>query len=268
MRTRIFKISCDITRALALGMVLALLNGCANPQGTKQADNIIKSRIKGAAVQLVTVRIRSAGEQEDILLEVDAGVRFTLARTQQQALFQWQKNGIPLTNQVSQTLEFGPVTPNDTGIYRCIVTPLETTKSGDVSISGGPQISQEVNVMVYSNSAATRTVTVYGTPIVSSGSSTYDCPGSYVGYVNYRKPRRHWGWKPISEQTPHKAHDPQSGSTKVEAMGRSGDRHCGTGSATVSPEPPPSTKYRFTIYFPSKPVPTEKYAIELTNFEP
>lgn len=107
-------------------------------------------------------------------------------------------------------------------------------------------------------------VTVYATPVVSSG-SIGTCPGAYAGYVSYTKTTAQgWGWAPTN--TVHTATDTNRTDTKVVFEGKSGDSGCNLTTVTV-PHPTTSTKYRFTIYFPNN-VPTNSYAIVLDGFSP
>jgi hypothetical protein len=101
---------------------------------------------------------------------------------------------------------------------------------------------------------------------VVGGGSQGSCPGAYAGYVNYTKTvSQGWGWAPDSG-TVHTARDNTRSNTKVTYYGRNGDKGCNQTAVTV-PNPPPSTKYRFAIYFPNN-VPTGAYPITLTGFNP
>lgn len=106
-------------------------------------------------------------------------------------------------------------------------------------------------------------VTVYAMPVASSGTNGL-CPGGYVGYVAYMKTNSAWGWAPTN--TVHTATDTNRTDTKVEFNGRLKDSGCNQTTVTV-PNPCPSTKYRFTIYFTND-VPTNDYPIELEGFAP
>lgn len=107
-------------------------------------------------------------------------------------------------------------------------------------------------------------VTVYATPVVSSGSNGI-CPGGYIGYVKYEKTTAQgWGWAPTN--TVHTATDTNRADTKVEFLGRLNDTGCNQTTVSVA-QPCFSTKYRFTIYFTNN-VPTNSYPIELEGFSP
>jgi hypothetical protein len=110
--------------------------------------------------------------------------------------------------------------------------------------------------------------TIYATPVASGGTQG-TCPGTYVGYVNYTKTiAQGWGWVPDTNNTTVFTAADGGGrtDTKVVYLGKSNDGGCDQTSVTI-PNPPPSAKYRFTIYFPNN-VPTTNYPIVLTGFQP
>lgn len=104
--------------------------------------------------------------------------------------------------------------------------------------------------------------TVSVKPTVSSGNIS-GCPGSYAGYAKYIKTVG-WGWAPQTGTTNHTATDNNRSDTKVVYNGISGDSGCAQTTVSV-PDPPASTVYRFTIYFPSN-VPTTNYPLTLSGF--
>jgi hypothetical protein len=107
-------------------------------------------------------------------------------------------------------------------------------------------------------------VTVFATPVVSHGTNGV-CPGAYAGYVTYTKTvAQGWGWAPTN--TVHTATDTNRADTKIEFDGKLLDTGCNQTTVTV-PQPSPSSKYRFTIYFPNN-VPTNSYPITLSGFAP
>lgn len=88
------------------------------------------------------------------------------------------------------------------------------------------------------------------------------CPGTYAGSVVYTKPVVNgWGWAPDTNNTSvfTAADGGGRSDTKIVYSGKSGDKGCNATSVTV-PNPPTSTVYRFTIYFPSN-VPSTNYPI-------
>ena len=105
-------------------------------------------------------------------------------------------------------------------------------------------------------------ITVYATPVVSSGTSGA-CPGGYVGYVTYKKTiAQGWGWAPTN--TVHTITDTNRTDTKIEFTGKLNDSGCNQTTVSV-PHPTASTKYQFTVYFTSN-VPTGSYPLVLTGF--
>ena len=110
-------------------------------------------------------------------------------------------------------------------------------------------------------------ITLTNMPVVSNGSNEV-CPGSYAGYVAYTKTVGNgWGWAPATNTTVFTAADGGGRSdTKIVFVGKSNDTGCNQTSVTI-PNPPTSTKYRFTIYFPNN-VPTTNYPMVLTGFDP
>jgi hypothetical protein len=110
-------------------------------------------------------------------------------------------------------------------------------------------------------------ITVFGAPVVSSGGAG-GCPGPYSGYVNYIKPMSQgWGFVPSTNTTIHVCTDNNRSDTKIQYNGYFGDGNCGQTTLTV-PDPAPSPKYRFTIFFPrGSQVPTNAYPIALDGFD-
>jgi hypothetical protein len=107
-------------------------------------------------------------------------------------------------------------------------------------------------------------ITISAVPVSSSGSNGV-CPGGYAGYASYTKTTAQgWGWAPTN--TVHTATDTNRSDTKVEFLGKLNDTGCNQTSVTV-PHPTTSTKYRFTVYFPSN-VPTNSYPLVLEGFNP
>ena len=107
-------------------------------------------------------------------------------------------------------------------------------------------------------------ITAFATPVVSTGTNGL-CPGGYTGYVIYTKTvAQGWGWAPTN--TVHTATDTNRTDTKVEFLGKLNDIGCNQTTVAIV-QPCPSTKYRFTIYFPNN-VPTNSYPITLSGFAP
>jgi hypothetical protein len=109
-------------------------------------------------------------------------------------------------------------------------------------------------------------ITVFGGPVTSSGTQG-TCPGTYAGYVIYTKSLPAWGWATLTNTTVFTASDGGGRTdTKIVYNGKNFDSGCALTNVTI-PNPPPSPKYRFTIYFPNN-VPTTNYPIILTGFAP
>jgi hypothetical protein len=184
--------------------------------------------------------------------------------------YQWQKRGPGLTNFVNiygatnAVFTIAHVTTNDVAYYRVDVTSSYYTNATTTS--------EPAQLLVFTKNSP---LTVYGSPVVSTGSSSPNpCPGDYVGYVTYDK-GSDWGWAGDHPwASTHKATDKNSVSTKVEAFGSEDDLPCGSGFLLLPhPGPPPGSgedsKYQFTIYFPiGTSVPTIPYTITLSGFKP
>ena len=168
--------------------------------------------------------------------------------------YQWLSNGVAIDGQTNSSLTLENVGVNDAGSYSC-----------NVAQSGGdavPTRAASLNVVVPNLG---QPVVVFGAPIAGGGTQG-TCPGKYAGYVNYTKTiSQGWGWAPSG--TVHTAADGGGRTdTKIVYLGLSYDSGCHQTSVTI-PNPPISTNYRFTIYFPNN-VPTTNYPIVLTGFNP
>ena len=111
------------------------------------------------------------------------------------------------------------------------------------------------------------TQTIFAAP-ANVGGTIAGCPGTYAGSVSYTKANPAWGWAPDTANTTVFTAADGGGrtDTKIYFQGKLGDNGCNLSTVTV-PNPPTSTKYRFTIYFPNN-VPTTNYPIILTGFLP
>ena len=170
--------------------------------------------------------------------------------------YQWLSNGVAIEGQTNTTLTLENVGVNDAGSYSC-----------NVSQSGGdavPTRAASLNVVTASLPGG-GPITVFGAPYPGGGSQG-SCPGPYAGYVNYTKTvSQGWGWVPTG--TVHTASDGSGRTdTKIVYLGKRTDNGCDQTSVII-PNPPVSTAYRFTIYFPNN-VPTTNYPIVLTGFNP
>jgi hypothetical protein len=168
--------------------------------------------------------------------------------------FQWLRNGVALGGQTNSTLNLMNVTVSDVGLYSCrVIKGVETvsTRSATLNMLDG---------------GGDGSITIFGTPLLGSGGQGSDCPGPYVGYVNFIKPASQgWGWAPTVGAPVHSASDPNRTDTHLIYNGRLGDSGCG--ATTVEVNPVVSPKYRFAVFFPSD-VPAGVYSLILTGFNP
>jgi hypothetical protein len=170
--------------------------------------------------------------------------------------YQWRRNGAALESQTNESLTLESVVVDDAGLYSCDVAP-----PGGEAV---PTRSASLSVMALIGDQ----ICVFGLPKVSGGTQG-TCPGYYAGYVNYTKTiAQGWGWAPATNTTTLFTASDGGGRTNTKIMygGKYGDTGCGLTTVTV-PNPPPSPKYRFTIYFPNN-VPTTNYPIILSGFNP
>ena len=193
------------------------------------------------------------------VVHVHEEASFSVYATNGPLTYQWLKNNVALLGETNSILTIAGAKKSDVGLYSC-------------NVSKGLEIvpTRSASLMVFVNSTDPDTgidpVTLWATPVPSSGSSG-SCPGPYKGYINYtRTVAQGWGWAPSTNTTVHTAEDTNSVNTKVQFVGRSGDSGCNQTIATV-PDPSISTKYRFTIYFTNS-VPTNSYSITLDGFDP
>jgi hypothetical protein len=171
------------------------------------------------------------------------------------ASYQWLHNAVAIDGQTNSTLTIEDAQISDAGLYSC------TTVSGADIVS-----TATASLTVYAINPDILGIVVYGTPIVSGGSSG-TCPGEYAGYVNYIKTAQQgWGWAPSTNTTIYTASDTTQTNTKVEYVGDYGDEGCNKTTVTI-PYPAASPVYRFTIYFTNN-VPSTNYPITLTGFNP
>ena len=172
--------------------------------------------------------------------------------------YQWQSNGVAIEGQTNSTLTIENVGVDSAGSYSC-----------NVSQSGGdavPTRAASLNVVTPCMTGG-GPITVYGLPKAGGGTQG-TCPGSYAGYVNYTKTvAQGWGWAPSTNSTTIFTAADGGGrtNTKIVYLGKRTDNGCGQTSVTI-PNPPYSSVYRFTIYFPNN-VPTTNYPIALTGFD-
>jgi len=189
--------------------------------------------------------------------------------------YQWQKNPVQLngnlywTNipgETSPTLSITNAGTNDVGYYRAIAQAGAATST-----------SEPVPLVL----CVFGSLTVIGTPVVSSG-TTASCCTNYIGYVLYPdnpNSNGEWGFIPIDHTATAAAADLNRGSTILEGEGNQGDGPPKLPCVLTTWKVPngsvgptiPSTGYAITVYFPSSgpPVPTGNYYLTLgNNFRP
>lgn len=190
----------------------------------------------------------------DSLAPVGAGTTFSVQATNAES-FQWMRNGVSLDGQTNSALTVPSVGIDDAGFYSCSVS-----KSGQAV----PTRSASLAVTAADSGGG---IVVYAVPTGGSGGSG-TCPGRYTGCVSFTKTvSQGWGWAPDTNTTVHTASDGGGRTdTKIQYIGRNSDLGCNQTSVTV-PDPPFSTKYRFTIYFTNN-VPTNAYPLILNGFAP
>jgi hypothetical protein len=202
----------------------------------------------------------------DDAIPVGSATTFSVQTTNGADGYQWTRNGVALEGQTNSTLVLENVGTNDVGYYSADVikgSEVVPTRSASLNV----YTTSTSSSMMLAGDTGGGTITVYGAPVVSSGSSG-GCPGPYAGYVNFTKTvSQGWGWAPTTN-TVHTATDGNRTDTKIVYGGKNGDPGCNQTSVTI-PDPAPSTKYRFTIYFPvGSAVPTNSYSITLSGFDP
>jgi hypothetical protein len=175
--------------------------------------------------------------------------------------YQWLFNGNAITNGTNSTLVIQNAGIQNVGYYSCDVF------KGPESV---PTRSALLQVFTSSIDPVTGVdpVVVYSFPCQGGGSQG-QCPGPYVGFVNFTKPYTNgWGWSPdtTNGNTVFTAVDTNQTNTKIQYFGMYGDNGCNLTAVTV-PNPAISPVYRFTIYFTNS-VPTNPYPITLSGFKP
>jgi hypothetical protein len=190
---------------------------------------------------------------------------------------QWPDHDEILAGQTASSLTISNAQISDVGQYLCAVSQGEQVQltraaSLTVCVYTAPPISKKKSTLSpASQSLASMTyegmtLTLFGGPVFSSGGSG-NCPGAYLGYVNYTKPvAQGWGYAPTAGTTVHTAMDSIRTDTKIQFVGKYGDMGCNQTSVTL-PNPNYSPKYRFTIFFYNN-VPTNAYPITLIGFDP
>jgi hypothetical protein len=192
----------------------------------------------------------------DDAIGVGASTTFSVQATNGNA-YQWYRNGHALEGKTNNALVLENVGTNDVGYYACQISKSD----------GNAVPTRSANLNVFTADIGGGPITIFGTPILSGGGSPNSCPGVYAGYVTYLKTASQgWGWAPASGTSIHTATDTNRSDTKIYYLGRYSDNNCAPTTIAV-PDPAPSPKYRFTVFFPNN-VPTNAYPIVLSGFDP
>jgi hypothetical protein len=224
-------------------------------------------------------------QPDDQCVPIGSPVTFSVVATNVDA-YQWYRNNVAMDGQTNSSLTVSSAGVIDVGYYSAAlinsvgVVPtrsacLNVYTSSTTAITTGLTSTTKLlrtktstmSLLSLNDLGGGGMITVYGLPVMSSGSSG-GCPGAYVGYVNFtRAITNGWGWAPsLTNNSVFTASDENRSDTKIQYLGKYGDIGCNATSVTV-PYPAPSPKYRFTIYFTNN-VPTNAYAITLTGFDP
>lgn len=188
-------------------------------------------------------------------IPIGSNATFTVQATNGDLAYQWLRNGVAIDSETNSSLTLLAIGTDDAALYSC-------------GVSSGPQTipTRSASLSVITPADSGGQVIIYTYP-ARGGGSQGTCPGSYAGYANYTKTvAQGWGWAPSTNTTIHTAFDTNRADTKIVYTGKLGDSACGAASVTI-PNPPASSKYRFTVYFPNH-VPTNSYPIVLGGFDP
>jgi hypothetical protein len=240
--------------------------------------NMIMKHFAGAVAVLVCALNLTAQEiadsPDDQLVAIGESATFDAAARlpgiSYQWLRQWPETNEVLVGETRPELTITNTQLRDVGHYRCLLTlgeRVQLTRSASLMVSASVGGMAGIGSKGFAALSSGGPVVVYASPVTGSGSSG-TCPGSYAGYVNYTKTTAAgWGWAPTSGTTVHTATDTIQSDTKVKYTGKSYDTDCAQTTVAV-PDPCVSTKYRFTIFFPTTVPATNAYPITLTGFDP
>jgi len=272
-----------IPHLMAMAAITGLVAIAANTTQAQTADPLLTDSIDQSGFPQITT------QPVDQVIPLGSSVVLSVQAINADS-YQWLINGVPADGQTNTSLTIANAGIGDVGLYSCNVSltggGMVPTRAANVCVymAGSSGVAAKGNAVVGSSSVAAKSstvaassgviqasmpgggpITVYGTPILSNGSSG-GCPGKYVGYVTYSKPpSQGWGWAPIAGMA-HTATDTNRTDTKVQYVGLYGDNGCN--QTTVSVNPTYSPVYQFNIYFTNN-VPTNAYPmVLLTGFNP
>jgi len=239
------QIQMKLTLAVVACCGLTGCETCCLTQGTRAKDGI--KIVREPTDQLVLV---GKPATFSVVAEARGGKdKATLA-------YQWLRNCEILPSETNYTFTISKVTTNEVGMYSCRILRHSEDTPNQLKMTEPAFLSASTTTN------ADGVFTVWGTPLSGNG-SVGTCPGAYVGYVNFSKPAPPYGW--TRSGTNLKACDGTGRATKIKAFGNTfNDYPCGPSCLNWSS--PKSTVYRFTIYFPTGPMPTGSYPLTLTGF--
>jgi len=272
-----------IPQLMAMAAITGLVAIAANTTQAQTADPLLTDSIDQSGFPQITA------QPVDQVIPLGSSVVLSVQAINADS-YQWLINGVPADSQTNTSLTIASAGIGDVGLYSCNVSltggGMVPTRAANVCVymAGSSSVAAKGNAVVGSSSVAAKSstvatsssvamampgggpITVYGTPLLSNGSSG-GCPGKYAGYVLYTKPySQGWGWVPISGMT-HTVTDTNRTDTKVQYFGAYGDYGCAQTTVSI-PNPTFSPVYQFAIYFTNN-VPTNAYPmVLLTGFNP
>jgi len=209
-------------------------------------------------------------QPESQLVQLGQSATFTVQAKPKSVSYQWVFKCNLIPGATNSTLLVDIVNTNKVGFYSCAVhsdTVLVLTRPAPLMAYS---TNDDATITVWSTpppgvldgdvERCDGTITVWSTPPPGGSGSGSGCPYPYVGYVNFST-----GWAPKTWPS-HSAQDTTRSDTKIKFFGSTfGNNGCGTGGF-VNVSPLNSAIYRFTVYFPTAPVPTDPYPLVLTGF--
>jgi len=254
----------------------------------KHMKHISPSPTALAAVLLsIAFSPASAGEladgPEDLTAAPGDTVTFSVEPRLGELTFQWFRwnvnDYVELSGETNRTLTLTNVGIPDVTLYLCRVAQadkFEFSRAAALCVvvhgagerrapRSGPAFNGSMALL--SGGGDNGAFTLYG-PVIASGGTQSTCPGAYAGYVIYIKSGSlGWGWVPSTNTTYHAATDLNRSDTTLTYSGKYFDSGCAQ-TTVVLPDPAPSPKYRFAIFFPDNVPGTNAYPITLEGFEP
>src|SRR5437899_7393803 len=110
----------------------------------------------------------------DVAVAVGASTVLSVQSTNADS-FQWLLNGVVMEGETNSTLTLQHVSKHDVGYYTCCIQ------------KGSEVVPTRTATVTAYESTGGGTITVFGLPVVSSGSPAGSCPGPYAGYIHFIK---------------------------------------------------------------------------------